>query len=418
MSYYSRNYFTKDNNIISNSEINFGGEQSAIINSKSYYIFTPDLTSLFDNYNNCSLGNLTCIKHILKFKSNIDLKNCKAGANIYNIIPIYEDYDEGCGIKNYKTCSVLPINKEETYSPSNFYFRNNNYDEWNNGDGLNSLLSGQTIPYSSFTEECGQLSFDITDHINDVLNGVIVQPRGYIFTNSGIASEMYTRLTATFFKPFIESFSTCNINDDYYILGYSGDTRFFLDIKNNQSINSQPIAILFDCDENLLGTYSGECIDRNIFYVDVNLPFSANTYMINWTNLKYNQKSFNDIQDFYEIKENDLSDEDYISNVKISGINKDERFTCNEIRYIKIKSYNQLKQKTCGITDIEYRIYVKQGQSQLQITPWLKTNKTKCENWFRLDTSWMLKQEYHLEFRQNTGNEIIPINKEIRFYII
>jgi len=418
MSYYSRNYFIKDNNIISNSEINFGGEQSAIIDSKSYYIFTPDLNPLFDSYDNCALGNLSCVKHILKLKSNIDLKKCNTENNLYNIIPIYEDYDEGCGITNYKNCSVLPINTSETYAPSNFFFRNNNYDGWNDGGGFNSLLSGQTIAYSSFIEECGELSFDITDHINNVLSGLTVQPSGYIFTNSGITSEMYTRLTATFFKPFIESFSTCNINDDYYILGESGDTRFFLDLKNNQSVNSQPIAILFDCDENLLGTYSGECIGRNIFYVDINLPFSANTYMINWTNIKFNEKSFNDIQEFYEIKENNLTPEDYISNIKISGINQDERFTCNQTRYVKIKSYNQKSEKTCGINAIEYRIYVKQGQSQLEITPWLKTNKTKCENWFRLDTSWMLKQEYHLEFRQNTGSEIIPITKDIRFYII
>jgi hypothetical protein len=114
-----------------------------------------------------------------------------------------------------------------------------------------------------------------------------------------------------------------------------------------------------------------------------------------------------------------MFDENHVlTHIKVLNINYGEKINCDNKRFINVIAYDQDNKKMCSACGLEYQIYVKQGFDELVITPWLKVNSILGKNWFYMDTSWMLKQEYHLKFRFNSNNIVYPLKTEIKYHII
>ena len=80
-----------------------------------------------------------------------------------------------------------------------------------------------------------------------------------------------------------------------------------------------------------------------------------------------------------------------------------------------LKSIEQ--SRTILFDDVYYRIFVKEGKTNVIVYDWTKTDVTN-ENSFYLDTSYLIPREYFIEFKAKTYTEEIFYNDYIKFEIL
>ena len=80
-----------------------------------------------------------------------------------------------------------------------------------------------------------------------------------------------------------------------------------------------------------------------------------------------------------------------------------------------LKSIEQ--SRTILFDDVYYRIFIKEGKTNVIVYDWTKTDVTN-ENSFYLDTSYLIPREYFIEFKAKTYTEEIFYNDYIKFEIL
>ena len=67
---------------------------------------------------------------------------------------------------------------------------------------------------------------------------------------------------------------------------------------------------------------------------------------------------------------------------------------------------------------VYYKLYVKQGPAVIYITDWEIANKAMNNNYFTLDTTWMVPQEYFVDIKVETNGETLLFDSELNFHIV
>ena len=65
-----------------------------------------------------------------------------------------------------------------------------------------------------------------------------------------------------------------------------------------------------------------------------------------------------------------------------------------------------------------YRVYVKEGQTEVQVQDWTAINRTPNEYYFMFDTRDKLPNEYYVDIKVNTSGEVDIYKKQIKFQIV
>ncbi len=94
--------------------------------------------------------------------------------------------------------------------------------------------------------------------------------------------------------------------------------------------------------------------------------------------------------------------------IKYSGVKTNEKIKRGENRRISVSLKSVNTTKTILSNELYYRIYVKEGKTQVNVFDWTKLDKIN-ENSFMLDTSYLIPREYYLVIKGN-------INSEENFY--
>jgi len=117
----------------------------------------------------------------------------------------------------------------------------------------------------------------------------------------------------------------------------------------------------------------------------------------------------------FTIGANETELERYI--VQFFGIKLNEKIKRGENRkvVVTLRSINQ--PKSVLFDEVYYRIYVKEGHTQVNVFDWTKLDRTN-ENSFVLDTSYLIPREYWVEIKAKTHTEEIFYRDEIKFEII
>ena len=72
-----------------------------------------------------------------------------------------------------------------------------------------------------------------------------------------------------------------------------------------------------------------------------------------------------------------------------------------------------------GVIDkIYYRIFTREGNTQITYIDWVEVNRTFDGNYFLVDTSWFIPNDYHLELKITSGNEVRTYDEIIKFAIV
>ena len=68
--------------------------------------------------------------------------------------------------------------------------------------------------------------------------------------------------------------------------------------------------------------------------------------------------------------------------------------------------------------EASYRIYVREGNTEVQVQDWEKLNRATNEYYFMFDTKDKLPNEYYIDIRVITSGEVDTYKRTIKFQIV
>jgi hypothetical protein len=346
----------------------------------------------------------------------------------------------------------LGYNKEYSVRPSN-WFQTTTLDNWGQ-PGIYDNTNGGTFPFSALTIvdlqhfEFGNenIEFDMTQEINNLLIGGIVNPVGWGIaylpgvenltgTTGSYSVGFFTRHTQTFYEPYLEttyddlildnrnSFSLGKVNKLYLYIYEDGDFKN-LDYAPKVTISDSsgiPIVGLINL-QSCLRT-------KGVYEITIPALIGYKTpcmFTDTWSDIKLNGFSLpNQINEFtiYPIKKsiqigtntNDPSQYGF----NYYGIKQNEKIINSDIRKVGViikEAYTTNKQ--LPNIDGKYRIYVREGQTEVAVQDWTELNRTPNEYYFIFDTRDKIPNEYYIDIQVTTSGQVNTYKRQIKFQIV
>jgi len=124
----------------------------------------------------------------------------------------------------------------------------------------------------------------------------------------------------------------------------------------------------------------------------------------------------NSFKDYLKINN---KSESYDVSFTVSGIKNDEKIINTDVKKVEVfikKAYTskEILQKV----DVQYRIYVKEGMTEVEVQEWSKLNRNSDGYYFFLDTRDKIPNEYFIDFKLNTDLSVNTYKKQIKFQIM
>ena len=453
MSYF-RSYFEKNNTIIKNSQVNTAKNPNTEIfygSGFSKFIFKVDLTDLkakIDNGDYVVNGNT---KHYLKMTNTIFGDEAFLGqkrgsgrerATSFDLIifKITEYWDEGVGFDYEQAYDFTSGNETFDERPSN-WFNRTTLDAWSS-EGVYST-SPTIIGTIRMDNGDENLNVDITDYINSiVVNGDTNHGLGVAFSvlyqdlspSIDQSVSFFTKYTQTFFEPFVESVFDDRIDDNRENFIAEVNQNLYLYVtkgSNYYDLDSLPTVDILDYNNVIIsglndlvatkirkGVYkvtfglSGLLCDGKRFYFDKWKGLSIDGVSISNVTQKFVPKPYTSL---YTIGTNPVELQRYV--IQFFGLQLNEKIKSGENRKVVVTFRSLDYPKSVLFDEVYYRIFVKEGKTQVNVFEWTQLDKTN-ENSFFLDTSILIPREYWIEIKGKTHNEEIFYKDLIKFEIV
>jgi len=378
-----------------------------------------------------------------------------------------QTWDEGVGYDYYagnamgSSNSVSVKNAVETDKsfsdrPVN-WFQRSTVDNWSyNGiyDNTNQTTGKTGINYSALTivdiqhfEDGNEdIYFDMTDEINDILTGSTTGVTGWgvsfvpkVENISGMTENysvgFFSRHTQTFYEPFLETTYNDLIQDDRHTFYEQRENKLYLysfRYGNPQRLDNTPIVNILDSNGSVVPGFENlpTCeIQRGIYEVIVS-GLTASTvpclFYDNWSSLSIdgvtitpveNQFVVYPLSELYQIGMEDNEPKYYGFN--FSGIKQDEKILNTDIRKVNVslkKAYTANQVLTH--VDAYYRIYVREGMTEVQVQDWTPINRTATGYYFIFDTRDKIPNEYFIDMKVVSDREVNTYKRELQFQIV
>ena len=441
----------------------------------SRFIFDLDLTSLREKIaqgiisTNCLNSEMT---HTLKMTNTSSFNNELLNTSmpdgsmratsfdliLFRIPPVNFDpalpqtWDEGVGYDFYDIPETLGLNKAYSVRPSN-WFERTTINDWQQA-GIYDNTNGGLVPFSSITIvdiqhfEFGNedIEFDMTSEINDVLSGAIQNPRGWGIaylpqvenlsgTTGSYSVGFFTRHTQTFYEPYLLTTYNDLIEDDRNNFSMGRSNKLYLYIyEDGEFINldQNPLVSISDSQGNpIQGLQNLSTCLRTRGVYEVTLPpligyQTPCTFTDTWSNIELNGFNLpNQVNEFvlYPFKKsiqigtntNDPSQYGF----SYYGLKQDERILNTDIRKVGViikQAYTTNKQ--LPNVDGQYRVYVKEGTTEVVVQDWTTLNRTPNEYYFMFDTRDKIPNEYFVDIKVTTSGQINVYKQQINFFIV
>jgi hypothetical protein len=477
----NNSYFSKNNTIISNSLTNTGRNPvtelfygslatSQYPNGYSRFIFDLDLTLLQEKISDGTIST-TCIDgitHTLRMVNtstfNIEELNTTTSqgrlrATSFDLIlfriPDNQIWDEGVGY-DFADLIYDYSNSDRNFStrPSN-WIQTTTINGWTEQGIYNNKNTG-TVPYSALTIVDTQhfqfgnenISFDMTSEISQILGGTLTGVTGWgiaylpqIENLTGLTEnyevQFFTRHTQTFYEPFLETNYNDLIEDDRNQFSLGKVNKLYLYLYEDGSpinLDSLPSVSISDANGTpILGLSTPylEVCQRTKGVYEVVIPpligyHTPCSFYDVWSDLVLNGFSLPDITNsfvLYPLKKSiqigTTTQDPKIYGFDFYGIKQDEKIYNTDIRKVGVvikQAYTT--QKLLPNVDAYYRVYVREGQTEVQVQDWAKINRTPNEYYFIFDTRDKIPNEYFIDMKVISGGEINTYKKQIKFQIV
>ena len=294
--------------------------------------------------------------------------------------------------------------------------------------------------YKHFDKGNEDLEVDITDVFNKFITGelcnygfgIAFAPAFENVEGHKMSSYVgfFTGHTNSYFEPYIETTYDETIEDDR--------TNFYLDKPNKLyfyasvggsfvNLDKLPTCTIEDA------VYEVKQASKGIYYVDVIFPsrdFESDTMFYDeWSDIEYQGRRFPNVtldfvtkasSNYFSFGLPSTNKEEEVSfEPIIYGINNKEKIMRGDIRKINVECHipytsNQLR----SVDGIEYRIYVRSQEKELDAIGWHKVERGFNENYFIIDTNDFIPHRYYVDLRVTQNMELTYYHNSIEFDIV
>lgn len=459
-----RTFFDKNNTIISGDYINTGRNPvtelfyGGPINETKYsrFLFHFDRSRLVDLYTGGTLTDLSKLTHTLKLTNTASfdtgLLNGTLGkfdrASSFDLIlfDINQQWDEGVGY-DFSASALLNGDCAVSTSPSNWIYSQTGI-YWTGGSGVYSA-SPIVIATQHFDAGNENIELDVTNYINSIISGATTggtnyglgiaygRPYELLTTKTIQYVGFFTRHTQTFYEPYLESIYSNHITDDR--------NNFFLDKPNKlylyvnlggtpTNLDSTPAVNVYDQNGHIFSAYTQSAVThvtKGVYSINILVPTTTtitDDYIFNdvWTGITINGVSRTNISLDFALK---ASGEYYnIGNVdslpkrtaiSIAGIQSQDKIKRGDIRKVIVSTrIPYTVEQTQYITNIKYRLYVKEGKNEVTVIDYQSVEMATNYNYFLLDTNSLIPSTYYLDIKVESNLEVTTIKNVINFDIV
>jgi hypothetical protein len=478
-SYFSRNNTLISNSFVNSgrnpvTELFYGNGSLSSPIGFTRFIFDLDLTLLKEKYQNgiISEGCNSDTTHTLRMTNtsyfdkellNTSTSQGRLRATSFDLILFRIPYvnldenqpqiwDEGVGYDYYDQVTGIPSDKNYSDRPSNWsatttitdWQQSGVYSNTNTGSFNYNQLEIVATQHFEFGDE--NIEFDMTSEINSILDGSLINTTGWGIaylpqvenltgTTGNYSVGFFTRHTQTFYEPFLETNYNDSIEDDRNSFSLGKINKLYLYIFEDgdfQNLDNNPLVTIGDQSgtpiPGLINLPSCQ-VTKGVYEISIPPLIGYKTPCIftdTWSNISLNGFSLpNVINEFaiYPLQKSiqigTTTNDPAIYGFDYYGIKQDEKILNTDIRKVGViikKAYttNKLLPKVEGY----YRVYVREGQTEVQVQDWTKLNRTPNEYYFIFDTRDKIPNEYYIDLKVISSGEVNTYKRQIKFQIV
>lgn len=458
-----RTYIDKNNTIIKDTLINtgnnpiaeiyYGGKESVTDYTRHLLYF--DVTDLQTRYNNGELGNLSNLTHTLRMTNTsffdkdlqaqklLDGKQRTSSFDL-NLFRVDKNWDEGCGL-DYAQVPTFQASDNVTFveSASNWIYATSST-SWDEPGVYSGSPSGITVSTQHFDKGNENIEMDITQEVNSLITGgttnygygisfdydlenTIKSPAQYV--------GFFTRHTQTYYEPFVETVYNDPIRDDRKNFYRGKLNRLYLYTNvNGEPVNldNNPSVTIKDSDGVVFSSFTtGQTVHvtTGVYYVELFVPVTetdCGLFTDTWGNIRINNITRPSVELEFEIKSDTLyynfGDSDSLPieyAVSLSGIRRDEKIKRGDKRKVIVHAREPYTiNQTSLIDGLQYRVWVTEGTTQVNVIDWTDVDRTYLRNYFVLDTSWMIPNEYYVDIKLTSNQLVKTYTNTLKFQIV
>jgi len=376
-----------------------------------------------------------------------------------------QNWDEGVGYdyndfnltKNSAQGGSTPLTYVDlrSYSnrPSNWY-QTTTISNWSEPGIYNNKNTG-TVNYSGLTVIATQhfelgnedINMDMTSEINGVLNGSITGVTGWgiaylpqIENISGLTESysvaFFAKDTQTFYQPYLLTTYNDLIQDNRNLFLKNQTNKLYLYVYQNGdlvNLDSNPYVRIEDRDGMAISGMSNlnTCLrTKGVYEVTVPNGFTGSptpcVFYDIWSGLTINGQSIPNVQNQFILQQYNagiqigtLSKEPQKFGFDFYGILQNEQILNSDIRKVGVtikKAYTG--QQVLQNISAFYRVYVKEGTTEVQVQDWTPINRTPNEYYFIFDMRDKIPNQYFVDIQVNTSGEKDTYKKQLTFNIV
>ena len=341
--------------------------------------------------------------------------------------------------------------------PSNWY-QTTTVTNWSQPgiyNNANSLTGLTGLNYSAITIvdtqhfELGNedIDFDMTNEINAILDGSLTGVTGWgiaykpdIERITGLTESysvgFFGKYTQTFYQPFLQTTYDDLIKDNRNMFLKNQVNKLYLYVYQNGdfvNLDNLPIVNVEDSAGTLISGATGltTClVTKGVYEVTIPNAFTTQptpcVFYDVWSDLSINGQSIPNITNQFVLQP-------YSNGINIGiesrepekfgydfyGILQNEKILNTEIRKVGVvvKKQWSSNQQIPNI-DIYYRIYVREGTTEVQVQDWTPVNRTPNEYYFIFDMRDKIPNEYFVDIKVNTSGEKDIYKDTLQFQIV
>jgi hypothetical protein len=375
-----------------------------------------------------------------------------------------QEWDEGVGYdysdfnlaKNSAQGGMSPLTYVDSRAfstrPSNWY-QTTTISGWSQS-GVYSNTNYGTVNYSGLTIVARQhfelgnedVDMNMSDEINGILNGSITGVTGWglaylpqIENITGLTDSysvaFFSRHTQTFYQPYLLTNYNDLIQDDRNQFLKNQTNKLYLYIYQNGdfvNLDNNPTVRIEDRNGDAvsgMATLTTCLKTKGVYEVVVPNGFTGATpcqYYDVWSGLTINGQSIPNITNQFVLQEysagiqiGSISKEPQKFGFDFYGILQNEQILNSDIRKVgvTIKKAYTAQQMLLDVS-ASYRVYVKEGTTEVQVQDWTPINRTPNEYYFIFDMRDKLPNQYYVDIQVNTSGERDTYKKQLTFNIV
>ena len=337
--------------------------------------------------------------------------------------------------------------------PSNWY-QTTTIDEWsqegiynNKNQGLVNFSGLTIVARQHFALGNEDLDMDMTEEINGVLNGSITGVTGWglaylpqIENITGLTDSysvaFFSKYTQTFYQPYLLTNYDDLIKDDRNQFLKNQVNKLYLYVYQNGdlvNLDTDPYVRIEDANGTALSGMSSlsTCLrTKGVYEVIVPNGFSGYPtpcmFYDVWSGLTINGECIPNIQNQFVLQPyksgiqiGTVSQEPEIFGFNFYGIQQNEQILNSDIRKVgvTIKQAYTGQQVLLNVSAF-YRVYVKEGTTEVQVQDWTPLNRTPNQYYFIFDMRDKIPNQYYVDIQVNSSGTKDTYKQQLTFNIV